>query len=412
MPGNPKVRYGVEVFPVRHEGRQLILVRDQMGLDEEPLLFTPIAAALLMHMNGENSLRDLQELVMRKAGQLLQMQDLEEVVALMDEHLLLENERFYDAAARAVARFMNDPVRRMRHAGKSYPGKADELRTLIEDFFSEKKGGPGMPEKHGDGSLLLGLVAPHIDLGAGGSCYACAYKALGESVLPKTWVILGTGHEPVENGFALTAKDFETPLGTLACDREFCEEFRASAPRDFLASEYNHQREHVIEFQTVFLSYFQPDARIVPLLCSFSMEERDADAGYIEETAALLRDIAARRGSVGFLASVDLAHIGPRYGDRSSPDSSLLIEHMAADRGLLETLERCDSGGFMEILLRERNRRRVCGAAPLYVFSRVLEGRALGRTLKHSYAIVGEDRSFVTFASMAFYDGADGSSKK
>ena len=403
MQDHPKLRYGVEAFPLMHQGQQMILVRDQLGYDEEPLLFTPMAAALLMNMNGEHSLRDLQELFMRKTGQILYTEELQNVVRLLDEHLLLENERFYEAAAKAVSGFQNDPVRRMRHAGKTYPREPAALRALIEGFFSKKSGGPGLPVKREGGSPVLGLVAPHIDLSAGGTCYAHAYKAASESVLPQTWVILGTGHEPVENHFALTIKDFETPLGIVGCDREFCRELRESAPRDILASEYNHRREHTIEFQAVFLSHFQPEARIVPLLCSFSMEERDADLDYIEETAALLRDIAVRRGGVGFLASVDFAHIGPRYGDRNPPDKARLVENMSGDLGLLATLERCDSSGFMNTLLRERNSRRVCGAAPLYVLSRVLEGRALGKTLHHSYAVVGEDQSFVTFASMVFH---------
>ena len=403
MQDRPKLRYGVEAFPMRHQGQQMILLRDQLGLSTEPLVFAHVAAALLVNMNGEHSLRDLQELFMRRTGQLIYMEELENVVKLLDDHLMLENDRFIEAAAREVARFQKDPVRRAQLAGRSYPDDPAALREMIEGFFSESAGGPGLPGECDGTRPLLGLVAPHIDLQAGGACYAHSYKAACESVLPQTWVILGTGHEPVENSFALTIKDFETPLGTVACDREFCRELRESAPRDILASEYNHRREHTIEFQAVFLSFMQPGARIVPLLCSFSTEEGEIELDYIEQTAALLREIAVRRGGVGFLASVDLAHIGQRYGDREPPDSAKLTENMGEDRGLLESLERCDSSAFLTTLQREHNRRRVCGAAPLYVFSRVLEGRARGKLLHHSYAVVGEDNSFVTFAGMAFH---------
>ena len=53
---------------------------------------------------------------------------------------------------------------------------------------------------------------------------------------------------------------------------------------------------------------------------------------------------------------------------------------------------------------RGRNRRRICGVAPLYVLSKIFEGAAAGELLDHSYAVVDNQNSFVTFASMAFYE--------
>ena len=57
---------------------------------------------------------------------------------------------------------------------------------------------------------------------------------------------------------------------------------------------------------------------------------------------------------------------------------------------------------------RGRNRRRICGLAPLYVLSKIFEGAAAGVLLDHSYAVVDQQNSFVTFASMAFYEKEPG----
>jgi hypothetical protein len=250
-------------------------------------------------------------------------------------------------------------------------------------------------------------VAPHIDLRAGGPCFAHAYKAIRESRSPETWVVFGTGHEPVVNLFSLTVKDFETPLGTVVCDRGLSETFARRVNRDIRASEYNHAREHSIEFQAVFLACYQPRARIVPILCSFSHEEWLEQRAYIDETADLLKDLAGEAGhSVGFMASVDFAHVGPRYGDDCHPGKDTVLEHLGADRALLEQLERCDATGFMSRIIRERNRRKVCGVAPLYMLAKILEGRAVGRTLHHTHATVDSQHSFVTFAGMAFFEKA------
>jgi hypothetical protein len=251
---------------------------------------------------------------------------------------------------------------------------------------------------------VLGLVAPHIDLQAGGITFAHAYKAAMEASFPQTWVILGTGHEPAENLFALTLKDFETPLGMVPCDRDFCHRLVECAPRDLQASEYNHRREHTIEFQAVFLSWLQPEARIVPLLCSFSHQDWETEHDYIDRMAEILAETAALHArSVGFLASVDLAHIGPRYGDGFTPHRGTVAEHMAADGRLLELLEACRPSELIGELCRDHNRRRVCGLAPLYVLARVLQGKAVGHRLHHSSATVDHQHSFVTFASMIFY---------
>ena len=77
---------------------------------------------------------------------------------------------------------------------------------------------------------------------------------------------------------------------------------------------------------------------------------------------------------------------------------------MTSDADLLKMLEECRAEDFIDCINRDDNSRKVCGVAPLYVLAKVLEGRAEGITLNHSHAVVDENGSFVTFASMAFYE--------
>jgi MEMO1 family protein len=402
----PKMRNGLEAVPVEHQGRRLVLLRDGMGYAHDSLLIPLHLAALLAQMNGQNSLRDLQAHYLRITGSLLFMENLQDFVNKLDENLFLENDRFLQIVAKERNDFYQDPIRRMHHGGRSYPLDPPLLRSQLESFFSGIS--KGTEESSTEGKRLVGLMAPHIDLTAGGVCFAHAYQAVRATDAPATWVILGTGHEPVENCFALTLKDFETPLGLMPCDREYGNKLRQRASRNLLASEYLHRKEHTIEFQAVFLSYVQPSARIVPLLCSFSLEDWERDRLYIDEFAGLLRGLAKEgNGTVGFLASVDLAHIGPRYGDLFEPHSGTVREHLDADRELLKSLADCDPQRFMHHLGQGRNRRRVCGMAPLYILAKILEGLAEGKLLEHTHAVVDNRSSFVTFASMAFYAKTD-----
>lgn len=403
MDDYPKIRQGLEAVPFEHQGQRLILLRDRLGFAQDSLLIPPHLAALLAQMDGQNSLRDLQSSYMRMTGNLLYMEDLQNYVRKLEEGLFLESDRFLALVARERKEFLDNPVRRMQFGGASYPADPHELRLHLDNFLS-RADGAGSPVCSQAGRLV-GLMAPHIDLNAGGVCFAHAYRAALKTERPTTWVILGTGHEYIENYFALTLKDFETPLGLAPHDRDFCRDLLARAPRNLLAGEYSHRKEHTIEFQTVFLAHTQSSFHIVPLLCSFSLEEWEEDGAYIDETAALLRELARERyPAVGFIASVDLAHIGPRYGDSFRPHNGTLQEHLEADRQLLDSLCRCAPQEFLREAGRGRNRRRICGLAPLLVLSKILEGSATGVVLDHSYAVVDQQNSFVTFASMAFYE--------
>jgi predicted class III extradiol MEMO1 family dioxygenase len=79
---------------------------------------------------------------------------------------------------------------------------------------------------------------------------------------------------------------------------------------------------------------------------------------------------------------------------------------MSSDADLLKMLETCRAADFIDRINRDGNSRKICGVAPLYVLAKVLEGRAEGRTLDHSHATVNGEGSFVTFASMVFYEKA------
>lgn len=395
---HPKLRYGLEAVPVQHQGREYLLLRDRLGYNEKHLLLQADFAPCLTLMDGRHSVRDIQAFFLRRTGQLIYSEQIEDVIRVLDENLFLDNDRYADHVRREVQRFHDDPVRRMRHAGKSYPEKPEELRAFLDDLLAI--GGAGGTERRS----LIGLVAPHIDIRAGGATFAHAYTALRRAEPPDVWVILGTGHEPIENFFAVTFKDFETPLGLVSCDRDVAAAIAERAPRDVRAGEYTHSREHTIEFQTVFLAHVQPTARIVPVLCSFGVEDWDHRKAEIDAFCDGLRGAAERSGkSVGFLASVDLAHIGPRYGDDFLPTRLTVQEHLEADRRLLDALEILDPDAFMAEILRDDNARKVCGVPPLYVLSRVLRGAARGRVLHHDHAVVDPQGSFVTFAALAYY---------
>ncbi|NTW36671.1 MAG: AmmeMemoRadiSam system protein B [Syntrophobacteraceae bacterium] len=308
MDDYPKLRDGLEAAAVEHEDQKMVLITDRLGFSEMPLIMSPLAASLLELMDGEHSLRDLQAHCMRATGQMVFMEDLQGVLHRLDESLFLDNENFRNVLGQRMAQFHDDPVRRMRFAGSGYPAEAPVLKAKLDSFFSPETGGPGLPFQAPPQRRLLGLVAPHIDINAGGPCFAHAYKALSESFAPDTWVILGTGHEPIEHHFALTAKDYETPLGLVQVDREAIERVN-----HFMHKECNvtiqalaDDDEHSLEIELPFLQRaLSGGFRLLPIMVHTYSE------AVLKALGKALATILAEKKSPLMVASTDLSHFYP-----------------------------------------------------------------------------------------------------
>jgi AmmeMemoRadiSam system protein B len=190
-------------------------------------------------------------------------------------------------------------------------------------------------------------------------------------------------------------------------DKEFVGEFSSRCGLDLFADEFAHRREHTIEFQALFLRLLLPEVRIVPILCSFGVEELEQRTDEIQHAVQALKETIDNYSyPVCLLSSVDLAHIGPRYGDSFRPHGGTVRENNEADHRLLEIVSNADVETFATTLIRERNRRRICGLPPLYTMLKTLERTVKGELLSYDYTTVDNEGSFVTFASMVFYENA------
>ena len=65
-------------------------------------------------------------------------------------------------------------------------------------------------------------------------------------------VIIGTAHAGLEQPFALTDKDFETPLGVVPADRAIVDRLKVLVP-EYFSEDVAHLSEHAIEFQLPFV---------------------------------------------------------------------------------------------------------------------------------------------------------------
>ena len=403
----PRLR-SLQPAVVRHQRQELIHISDPSGFSDSQIVVTPDVFFIMALCDGTRSLVDIQYEYTRRFGTLLLSSHLDKVLSDLDRSLFLDNEKFRRRKGEIEEEFRKAGVRAASHAGQAYPADPEELRRCLGDFFTSPEGPGALPEKRRR-KTVKAIMAPHIDLRAGGTCFAWAYSQLASSPPADVFVILGIGHAPMTNLFTVTSKDFETPLGILPTDKAFVDALTESYPGDLFADEFAHRSEHSVEFQTVFLRYIFPDKdiSIVPILCSSFDEMIGANRQPIEDPR--VRDfvqalkIAAERSKqkVCFIAGVDLAHIGQKFGDsgRLAPSTEILLER--EDMEMLQHVENVDAAAFFASVAKDKNKRRICGFPAMYALLTLIEG-ANGRLLKYGKSVDGATQSIVSFASAVF----------
>ena len=293
-----------------------------------------------------------------------------------------------------------------------------------------RTGGPGgAPDRaRSKAAPVRGVISPHIDFHRGGHAYAHAWKAVAESCEAELFVVFGTAH--VGTGrlrFALTKKDYETPLGAIPTDQALVEKLVSlyEGPDDLFSGELAHRGEHSIEFQMVELAHLYGERsdeprkiRALPVLVgsihdllggAFDGKNEPVRApsedarirAFHDALAKALEGIAPEK--VCFVAGVDLAHVGKDFEDPPLTQGQL-EEVLQKDKTTLAIVTgKADPDAFHADVATDGDARRICGhsaiAATLEALRRT-HGKLAGELLTHDRWYDGA--SSVTFASAVY----------
>ena len=386
----PRLR-SLEAFPVRQDGERLIGLRDPAGFTDQVILLPIPALDIVSLFDGERSVAEIHQVITaRHGGAVPGPEEIARFAERLDEAGFLDSPGFVARRQQIEDAWLASPTRPAAHAGGAYEGSPEALKSQIDGFFVHGEG-PGMPAPQNGPRSLRGLMAPHIDFHRGGPTYAWAYRALLERSDADLFVILGTCHAGMPDPFAATLKPFATPLGDVPVDREFFETLQHRYGGDLLASETAHRREHSVEFQTVMLRRVLGDRSftVLPLLASFLHEavwtgaEAEADPRVPRFLDALGETIAVSSRRVCLIAGVDLAHVGPRFGD-AEPNSAAFLDQVGReDRRMLAAVMAGEPGAFFASVAADGDSRRICGLSPIYAFLRALPG-SRGELLRYT----------------------------
>jgi len=401
----PRLRSHLEVIEQGPVGSQLVVL-DRLRLTDAAFRVTPLQLRFLALFDGTRSLRDIQaDAMCFTGGQLVPLGFFEEQARALDEALFLDTPRF-----RRVVESSERPPACLG----AYPEEPAALRRFLHELFTHPEGA-GLPGPMGEGPPLRAVLAPHIDYARGGPCYTYAYRELFERCRASLFVIVATSHYSLHR-FTLTRKHFRTPLGVIPTDRKAVDCLVAHYGDGLFDDEWlAHLPEHSVELEVVFLQYLyeqKRDVRIVPLVVgSFhdcllgeqAPEEREDIGRMVRALRVLEREIGE---PVCYIISGDLAHIGPKFGDRRPVLEPQLAHSRAQDELVLREAERASTDGLFSVVAKERDARRICGLPPAWtVLSAARPAR--GHVRHYDRYVHPQGHESVSFASMVFEGEAE-----
>ena len=379
-----------------------LLMRDPFRYAESVLILPPPLVPCLLLFDGQHDEADLREALARITGTV----EVGEILTHLRDTLslggFLENDVFECLRQDRHRSFAKEAWRAPQHAGAAYPSEAGALRSLLARYLEEA------PRTETTLPDVVAIAAPHVSPEGGWRSYGAAYAALGPDARGKTFVILGTSHYGAPERFGLTQKPFRTPLGDTTIDHALVSRVAEAAGPESL-EDYCHSVEHSIEFQVLFLQHlYGPDVRVVPILCgpfarATHVGGRPEDDEGVRRALDALRAVAQEQADrLVWVAGVDMAHIGRRYGDRfaARADEGAMADVAALDRQRCACLTAGDGAAFWSLLQKDGDPLRWCGASPLYTLMAAV--RPSQGALLHYEQWNIDAQSVVSCAALAF----------
>jgi AmmeMemoRadiSam system protein B len=391
----PRLRT-VDIRPTQHNGQPCYVLRDPLQLAEGALIVSQQLGPLLVLCDGQHDRDALREQLERRYGLQIGAEMLADVLEALDAALLLDTPRFAEARARRIAAYRAAPHRPLGFADQIYPADPHDLKELLDGYLDGAAGVTFAPAGRG-------ILSPHIDFARGGPVYGAVWRRAAEWINEVDLVVLfGTDHYGGRQ-ITLTRQHYATPYGILPTPAALVDELAAALGPQTLEDELLHCGEHAIELVALWLHHMRGGrpCELLPVLCgSFSDFTRSPRGPGQDPQLSRLLELLARATAgrrVAFVASGDMAHVGPAFGGAPlrGPDFARLEQ---SDQELIACMGRGDAEGYVEAIRRVRDRNNICGLPPVYLMLRAL-GATEGELV--SYAQCPADDSGTSTVSVA-----------
>lgn len=389
-----KLREDLSVNLIQEDDNRFIYISDPLLIAEPialPFSYYPLIQLLLEGAYTANEIAqskavELLNLTKEKIHTLLTNLELLYILETDNSRILMQNMQSY----------LSGNLRQSYCHSFSYPENVKELDIFLENILQKGK-------KESE-IRINAILAPHIDLRLEESweVYANSFLPLSNMEEIDTVIMLGTAHYKSSSDFMFTKKDFSTPYGIAYTDKGLLNEIENTT--EIIYDDIAHYKEHSLEFHLLFLQKLLPNKKfkILPILTGSPAnyiengEIPDSNNNYENTINAIKQAIGLKGRSVLILSSGDMSHIGRKFGDDFNAKTE--IERIESeDKILVNSLVNAGEGVFFEELIKNKDKNRICGTAPFYGASRLLNSP---RIINTGYNIwyEQETESLVSFA--------------
>jgi hypothetical protein len=164
----PPLRQSLEAIQVEQDGKPIVVLHDQEGLNDQSVAVTLPGFLLAMMLNGQNTLADVQSGFSKATGALISPEEIKALISQLEKSDLLETPAVQEKRKNILKQFIASSTRKAVHGGGAYPGNLLELAAFMGKFFQDSKGPGKQLVSNPLGAPPVGLIAPHIDLHRGG----------------------------------------------------------------------------------------------------------------------------------------------------------------------------------------------------------------------------------------------------
>ncbi|MGD2078866.1 MAG: AmmeMemoRadiSam system protein B [Chloroflexota bacterium] len=396
----PKIRQ-LDFQPVFYQNQQMWLARDPLELSGQQMLLSPALAQILVYCDGQHTVDQIKMSLERHVGLAIEVDTIRDTIAQLDDALLLDNKRSAAALRALLSVYRRQPVRPPSLADRGYPADPAELDEVFRTYGQEDDLS-GWTEWQG-----RGIISPHIDYFRGGPVYAQVWRRAEAAVRAAELVLIfGTDHNGSPGSMTLTRLPYATPYGVLPNDMGLIDSLAEAYGDEIFEQELHHKNEHSVELSAVWLHHIRGEEPppMIPILCGSFQDfvingHHPSDDRRLNAFIERLRSETAGKRVLA-VASVDLAHVGPSFGDEFVMDDQRRTTLVSSDQALMAAISQGDAAGFYTQIAAVQDRNRICGFSSIYAMLRYL-GPTNGIEIAYDQCPAdAEDNSLVSICGM------------
>ena len=417
----------VRGFPAQ-AGEQMILgLADARQISDKVVFTVPAAQVILPLMDGERTL----DQIVTEVGRGLQRPMLEQLVAQLDDAGLLFGPRFEEMLAKMRSDFDKTAVLPPASTAAIAEGLAaaalgegsteeqrmavgpEKLREALDAWIDGALKDAGNPSFN---ELPRAIVVPHLDYPRGWLNYASAWGRMRVVDRPDRIIILGTNHFGEGTGVVGCDKGYQTPLGTCEIDTAVLELMRARLGEAMFSSRYDHEREHSIELQVPWIQHVigaDENGRHVKVFGALvhdptvnNGESYDGKGvGLLPFVEALKEVLTTLPGKTLVVASADLSHVGPSFGDQQTlagdddAPTQFRTKVFQHDREMIELVRQNKPSELIGSMAWQQNPTRWCSTGNLVATLLAVQPKDV-QVLNYAAAIDEQGLGMVSSVSM------------